>query len=477
MKIFNKIRVISCRVILFFLLVSNQLVVAQTDVIGEILTFSDFLEKVKQHHPIAMQANLQLDMGDAEVLSARGNFDPQLYTDIAQKYFKGDQYYSLMNGGLKIPTWFGVDFYAGYENNRGANMNPQHYTPGAGLAYAGVSVPIGQGLLMDKRRAQLRKAQIYRKMSVEERRIILNDLMLEASEAYWSWFEAYHKQVVYKEALELVEVRLQAVRRSAELGDIPFIDTLEAGIQFQNREISLQQAEIELFNARALLSIYLWQAGVIPLEMGENSMPPNRNRIGDSSPFVAPPLNTAEALNQHPEVLQTKLKIDQLTIEKRLALELVKPLLNFKYNAINQPIGDNPFVDYSMRNYTWGADFSIPIFLRHGRGELKLANLYIQDASLSLETKRIVIDMKAKQAANEWSLINRQVELYNKTVSDMGRLLQGEQTKFQAGESSLFMVNARETSYISAQIKLLELTAKNQKVLVKTYHSLGLLGN
>lgn len=450
---------------------------AQSDTLRETLSFAEFLERVKEHHPIAMQANLQLEMGDAEVLSARGSFDPQLYADIAQKYFKGDQYYSLMNGGLKIPTWFGVEFYAGYENNRGANINPQYFTPDAGLAYAGVSVPLGQGLLMDKRRAQLRKAQIYQQMSREERRIILNDLLLEASDAYWLWFEAYHKLSVYNQALDLVEVRLNAVRRAAELGDIAFIDTLEAGIQYQNRQILVQQSEIELFNAQALLSVYIWQAGVIPLEVGDSIIPPKVENIAEETPFIAPPQNVQEALDQHPEIAQTKLKIDQLNIERRLSLEFVKPQLNLKYNAINQPVGNNPFTDYTMRNYTWGADFSIPLFLRYGRGELKLANLYIQDATLGLETKKAVVNMKANQAANEWSLLNRQVELYNRTVVDMERLLQGEQTKFQAGESSLFMVNARETSYISAQIKLLELTAKNQRVLVKTYHSIGVLGD
>ena len=442
---------------------------------NNVLYLEDYLEFVRIHHPFAKQANLQIEMGDAEVLGARGSFDPQLYADIAQKYFKGDQYYSLMNGGIKIPTWFGVDFYAGYENNRGLNLNPQFSTPDIGLAYAGISVPIGQGLLMDRRRAHLRKAQLYKQMSIEEKRIILNDLIFEASNAYWYWYEAYNVQQVYAEALVLAEERFTALRRSAELGDVPPIDTLEAGIQVQNRALSLQQAQLDYVNAKALLSIYLWQEGVVPVELGDNVFPPVSRDVADFSRFKSPLLDSDNALANHPELIQYQLKIDQLKIDRRLALELVKPQLNLKYNAINQPINNNPFMEYSMRNYTWGADFNIPIFLRQGRGELKLANLYIQDASLGYEAKRALIEMRVQQANNEWATTNQQVVLYWRTVKDSERLLIGEQTKFSAGESSLFMVNAREISYISAQVKLIELLTKNQISLLKSYHTLGIL--
>jgi hypothetical protein len=53
--------------------------------------------------------------------------------------------------------------------------------------------------------------------------------------------------------------------------------------------------------------------------------------------------------------------------------------------------------------------------------------------------------------------------------------LEGEQNKFSAGESSLFMVNSRELGYINAQIKYLELLTKNRKAVLGTEYSLGVL--
>lgn len=451
-------------------------ILAQNDATEKILSFKSYIEIVRTHHPISKQAGIQLLKGEAEVLSARGNFDPTLYTNIAQKYFKGDQYYHLMDGGIKVPTWFGIEFYAGYENSRGEYLNPQNYDPASGLAYAGISVPLGQNLILDKRRAQLRKAQVYQQMTEEERRIIMNDLMFEASEAYWNWFESYNVLKTYEEAFTLSNVRFNSLLKSAELGDIADIDTLEAGIQVQNRSLSVQQALLDYSNAKALLSIYLWQEGTIPLELGETTIPPrNAPTSEEESPYLTPPLDRNTALDNHPEIKFSQLKIDQLNIEKRLAIERLKPQLNLKYNALNEPIGNNPIAQYSMRNYTWGADFQMPILLRNGRGELKLAQLSIQDATFGLENKQALLKMKSDQANNEWSITNQQVEIYSKTVSDLERLFIAENTRFFAGESSIFMVNTRESNFISSKVKLIELITKNQRSLMKTYHSLGLL--
>jgi hypothetical protein len=78
---------------------------------------------------------------------------------------------------------------------------------------------------------------------------------------------------------------------------------------------------------------------------------------------------------------------------------------------------------------------------------------------------------------NEWETLEGLVELYQQTVQDYLGLLNGERQMFNAGESSLFMVNSRELGYINAQLKLIELLAKNHKAELKTLYSFGLLGD
>lgn len=441
----------------------------------KIFTFEEYMAIVKDNHPIAKQAELLLQQGKATVLNARGAFDPKAFTDLGQKYFNGSQYYSILNGNLKIPTWLGVDLVAGYEQNRGVFLNPENFMPQSGLVFAGVSVPIGQGLFIDKRRADLQKAKIFREMTNFERQIVLNDLLKDAGKAYWDWFSAYYISLVLEEALELSTIRLNAVKQAAALGDRPNIDTLEASIQVQNIQLNLYQAQLEFVNSTQFLSVFLWLDGTLPLELDEATLPETFSEV-EGLGIPEGLLEQLESfLANHPELIQTALKIDQLEVEQKLKKEQLKPVLNLKYNAINEPVGRDPFAGYTINNYTWGFEFGMPLFLRKERGDLQLTKLKIQDSELALENKRANIGFKINAALNEWSTTKNQVDLYTKTVSDFSGLLEGERTLFDLGESSLFVVNARETGYINAQIKLIELVAKNRKAILETNYALGIL--
>ena len=101
---------------------------AQGDNNSTVFDYQKFMALVKENHPLSKQADLAIDRGDAYLLKAKGGFDPKLYGDFSQKQFKGDEYYDLLDAGLKVPTWFGVAVKAGYENNEGTNLNPENKT-------------------------------------------------------------------------------------------------------------------------------------------------------------------------------------------------------------------------------------------------------------------------------------------------------------------------------------------------------------
>lgn len=459
---------------IIFLLLLMVGSIAQTTA-QKILTFEDFTAIVEQHHPMAVQSDLIVKKGEATVQMARGGFDPKIGTDIGQKYFKGDQYYSLVDAGLVLPTWFGVEVNAGYEQNGGVFLNPENSTSGGGLAYAGVSIPIGRGLFIDERRAELRKAQIYQKSTVVEQRLMMNELLFNAGKAYWDWFQAYEVLQVFEEALELARFRFEAVKQEVASGDKPAIDTLEAGIQLQNRQLGLQQAQLDLKNAALKLGVYLWQEGQIPLELKETTIPVGTVtvKLRSTQGLLLDRIDSLVAF--HPYLQQYRYKIDELKIDKRMKVENLKPKLDLKYNALSQVVGNNPLAEYSINNYNWGLTFSLPIPLRKERGALKLAKLKIQDAELDVLSQQAKIDLQINASINDWNTTREQAELYQRTVNEYRGLLEGEREKFSAGESSLFMVNSREVGYINAQIKYLELLSKNRKAEISTEYALGTL--
>ena len=67
----------------------------------------------------------------------------------------------------------------------------------------------------------------------------------------------------------------------------------------------------------------------------------------------------------------------------------------------------------------------------------------------------------------------RQVEIYQKNVLDAEQLLNAEKQLFDNGESSLFLINARETAFIQSQLKLIECLVKSQQTYLSLQFALA----
>ena len=59
-------------------------------------------------------------------------------------------------------------------------------------------------------------------------------------------------------------------------------------------------------------------------------------------------------------------------------------------------------------------------------------------------------------------------------MANYKRMVEGEERKFSVGESSLFLVNSRETSYIQSQMKANEIENKLFSAQAKLFNILAL---
>ena len=441
------------------------------------ITFSDkqFYEIVLKNHPLAKQANLETQFGEKAILTAQGGFDPKAYTQTLQKNFNSTAYFNLLNIGLKVPTWYGLEFKSGFESNQGNFLNPQEKTPTSGLWYAGASLNLGKGLFIDQRRAELFKAKIYYQSTFAEQKLQLNELIYESGYAYWNWFMSYNSMQILDEAYRLANERYIAMKRTAELGDRPEIDVVESQIQVQNRESMLRNFETEFMGTRYKLETYLWNEQLLPLELDSLTLPQSMDSVsGEIAPILTNQVIDSAVAN-HPYLQITDFKIKSLEIERKFKKEQLKPEFNIQYNFLNQPIQNNPFTNMSLNNYKWGITFEIPVFLRKERGELAKTNLKLQDEKYNLENSRAYLEFKIKNAWIEYKNALVQLEIFEKTVKDSKKLLEAEIEMFDTGESSLFLINARELAYIQAKLKWVESTAKSKQAFLSLKFNLAQL--
>jgi len=417
---------------------------------------------IENFHPISQQGEILINKGESNLQKARGSFDPYVFANLDQKFFDNKDYYSLFGSGLKVPTWYGIEIKAGYDQNTGQFLNPENVVPNNGLWYAGVSVPIGQGLFIDQRRATLQQAKLYVSASLAEQESLMNNLYYDAIKQYWKWVAAYNKYIVYEESVGLAEERFRALKRNYDLGDRPAIDTLEAFILVQNREIIRNEMQLEYQNTSLELSNYLWFENNIPLEITDSLRPPRYDeiRIRESISAFRLEMYINNLVEMHPELQLYQYKQASLEIENRLKAEALKPKVNVNYNFLSQDPSASDFSTFPLQNYKWGLEFSFPIFNRKQRGELQLNELKIQETELDQMQKLLVLQNKVRSYYNEQLMLENQIDLYRLTVDNYFSLLNGERKKFSIGESSLFLVNSRENGVINAQLKLIDLMAK-----------------
>lgn len=435
------------------------------------LDWLGFRNLVKKYHPITAQARLLDDLAKAKKTKALGGFEPKLGVDFDRKIYDGTEYYQFLTPELKLPLWYGLELKGSYSEAEGAYLNPENKLPKDGLSYAGLSFQLGKGLLMDERRAALKQAQIFAQASKNQQQQILNDLFKDAGEAYINWYNKYQNVKLYQNIVGLAKVRFEAVKNGFRGGDQPAIDTVEAFLNLQQREVQLQQADYELKEAKYALSNFLWLANNQPTD-------PDLLDIVPDSDFVISVSNPSDVMN-NPKLLSYQFKIKDLEIEKRLKAESLRPeiavslgLLNSGRNAL-QNINSNYWVDNNKINLK----LSFPLFLAKARGDLAETKIKIRTTEIERELISVELRNKQNQISAENETLSNQLNLMKQQLSAAETLLKGEEIKFKLGDSSLFKVNSRETKLIEVNEKYFQTVAKLKKAQLKAFWINGELTN
>jgi len=411
-------------------------------------TYNEFLGYVKKFHPLVKQADLKLNEAQANIMQARGAFDPKIEVDFSKKQFKDSEYYSILNSSFKIPTWYGIELKAGFDNSEGIYVNPENTLPNSGLTSFGISVPVGQGLFINQRMADLRKAKITQNLNIAERNLQATEVIYEASISYVNWKRSFDEVKLYETYLENALTRYNGVSKLIEEGDKPAIDSVEAGIAVKTRRLNLEDAKLKLTKAKLELSNYLWLENNIPLELNDNLFPEATLSKTIKEVLQINELGTID-LDNHPKIQALDAKIAMLKVDRKLKANALLPKLDLSYNYLSEP----SYIDnYRFEDYKIGVNFLFPIFLRKERGSLKLTDLKIQDSEFGLQFERKNLENKIKAQQQEIVSLQKQQDYNNKLVKDFSTLLNAEDRLFEMGESSLFVINSRENSLISSQI-------------------------
>tara|TARA_B100001146_G_C16198315_1_gene442853 strand:- start:4210 stop:5397 length:1188 start_codon:yes stop_codon:yes gene_type:complete len=386
-----------------------------------------------------------------------------------EKNFHGTEYYSLWHGTFKIPTWYGIDLKAGYEQNEGYYLNPENNTPDDGLWSAGVNIRLAQGLLYNERMNNLKQAKIFQQQSQLERNIQVNQVLADATKAYADWVYYFQNTSVYEEFLENALIRFEGIATSSRLGETPAIDTVETMITVRSRKLDLKQAELKLQKAKLALSNYLWIED-IPLEL-EDQMKPSPETVDFTSVLgIEQLLGNATTIEDHPKLQSLNYDLEAYDLDIRLKRNKLLPKIDVEYNFLSEEINEPDYIN--TNNYKAGVKVSFPLFLRKERGDLRLSKVKREQAEFKLSESAWKLSNKIKATEREILSLQEQMAIVSNIVNESEIMVEAEKRLFEMGESSIFYINTRENKLIDSILKMNKINNELNIAIAKLFETL-----
>ena len=424
------------------------------------LSHQEFLNVVKNYHPLAFKYQLQNQIATAEITRAKGNFDPVIAGKLGEKNIDGTKYYEQKNIELGIPTWYGIDITGSYNYLDGQKLNSSE-TPG-GLYQFGITVPLAKNLLYDQRRAMLDQARFGLRMTEAEQIVLTNELLLDAENTFWDWVKNYEIYKLQKSAVEINKERLELTRKTYQYGETPAIDTVEVLSQLQNFELQERDAYLKFVKSTQDLQMFLWKDNQELFEISQLIFPSsNLDEHSGYSDYEFLVQNVSQRqLENHASLEYYFQKQNILESERRLKWQSFLPKLDFTYNFFNKENYQPNYLPLFDNNFQYGLKLEIPIFLRQARADYEIAKLKISQNQQDFQFKTREVSTKIESYKNEVSNYFTQIDIMSRNLNNYQRLLNAEETKFSNGESSLFLINSRENKLLEAKEKNLELKTK-----------------
>lgn len=401
--------------------------------------------------------------------------------------------------------WYGGTFKADLSsidatsNNTFLSLNPQYETA-LNLSY---TQPLWRNLLYDGNRHQIDVAKKNRLLTDEQFRQRVMAIVLQAEQAYWELSFAYNNLQVQLDAVRIGIQQDESNRRQEEQGLLAPIDVVAAQTQLANFEVGAYAAQSALTGAENVLKELvlpdrndaMWSTAFMPTTP-ENVKAP-LTPLSDA---------IAEAMANRPEIAQVKINGEINEKDVRYYREQTKPQVNLTalytragLAGVVVPPGPNPFTagfgpltaqinelsalaglpalpslsfgsasvpPVLIGNYghslgtIWDGRFpttevqlniSLPIRNRTAEGNLgkSLAETRRIRNQMQQTEQNIQSDVRTAMETVQMAQLRLQAAAVARESAE--EQYQSEQRQFRAGTSTLFLVQQRQATMITAR--------------------------
>jgi outer membrane protein TolC len=437
------------------------------------LTWSEVQRSVEASHPSLVSATADVDAATAEVLAGEGIFDPvlKLKSEGASSYYNNAMADAEVSA--LTPLW-GTRVEGGYRVGVGdfPVYDGKKKTSDFGEARVGLSVPLLRDGSTDSRRATLEKATVEQQRRQQARTLTRLDLMRAAASSYWEWVAAGERLSIHEDLLALAETRDDQLQRRANAGDVPAFEVTDNArliAQRRNRVIAARRA---LERAALALAIYTRDDDGRPIVPTRERLPPlpSTSSLVDSGLARDPASVRDAALEHRPEAVSARLSLSLLDVDRALANNQLLPELTLNagisqdFGSTHDPLTSSSSVwspdpkTRAVPEARVGLSLQWPTFQRAARGRQQAVSAAIGRAQAALQ---LIADRLSLEVDDSLQALTAAEQRAAITVTEVDAALQvsvGERQRFDAGDSTLLLVNLREVAHAEARLAAVDAT-------------------
>jgi outer membrane protein TolC len=300
-----------------------------------------------------------------------------------------------------------------------------------------------------------------RDVAVAERAGQVNKLLFAAAKDYAAWYEAWRRLGIADEGVELAEFRYGATMRRFDDGDAAAIDTVEAGLELQRRLVARLEAANDWFVTTQVVNTYLWSENAVPFDLAPGVVPTLAGVERTPLDTVAADGWLARSVAQHPDLLKALAKQRAAEADRRLYGQELLPAIRVEAGALKDAA--LPYFESwgnVSENYKYGIEAKSSLLLLKERGMLGAAGAKLESARLEATLVQRELRAAVFASANDVLTFERILDVQASAVHQSRLLRDGENRRFDEGESTLFLVNQRDRLLLDEQVKLAAFEAK-----------------
>lgn len=440
---------------------SVSVLVCYAVTIGQVLaeqqlpTVPALIMAMQQYHPyvsVLNEKNNQLVYG---LDSAQSEFDPRIEQDISGRvagYYDGSaaaqrfvQPLGEMNARLISEYRVATGDFPVYEE--------QYNTLSGGEASIGVALSLLKDRSIDKRRVGVTNARLSIEQYQAELILSMNDFLYKGLSHYLKWYEVSLKVAAVESLLGTLKVRRDGLQTRLAKGDMAQVTLTEFEASIMEQQLVLSQLrQSQQVSAQALAFYWRNSTGNAQVIASDAVLPDDIQwPFGISTDQAA---RLRAAISQHPSLAVLRTEQAVTRNKYRLAENQLLPKLDLKA-SVAKDMGSGP-ASLAETEGKVGLTFSYTLGNRKAKAEQASLDSKLKVLEYEMKLAEEQLSQQFEQAFAYWQQAKEVLALQRSNAELAETLSVLERKRFDAGDSDMFKLNARESGVLKAKLKAIE---------------------